>query len=236
MSILSTIATAAVNVLNAIPLGAIVKGAVFVGVAAYTAYVLVKRHKKIVKESEPETAENFSPVEEILKNGPLTSDDAFEDMDEEAQKICKNLRKTPKKKMFKKGKEKKQKNALLSDDDLTEITRIRDLGDDPTVEETIEDLRTTSLFDERIYKMMNEKPKKKKLKPSKKAKEVMSKKKKRKDMNLMEEWKSYGMSVGKSVKEAAASIAVTMGLEDEDEFDPDANISPEVKAAAPYLF
>lgn len=81
-------AKAALAALDAVPMGSVIKAAVGLGVMAFTAYVLIKRVRKMAKAKKER---NYSPVDEILANDFVVDSEAYDDMDPEARKICKKL-------------------------------------------------------------------------------------------------------------------------------------------------
>ena len=78
---------AGLHLLDGVPMGAVIKAAVGLGVMAFTTYVLIKRTRKMAEKDK----QNVSPVDEILENNYLVDSEVFDDMDPEARKICKKL-------------------------------------------------------------------------------------------------------------------------------------------------
>lgn len=130
-------AKAALMALDAVPMGSVIKAAVGLGVMAFTAYVLIKRVRKMSKAKKER---NYSPVDEILANDFVVDSEAYDDMDPEARKICKKLHRGGWKKA------KKRKSGVYSDKKRAYETRKREEADGEVV----------SLFDGEDEKEMEE--------------------------------------------------------------------------------
>lgn len=130
-------AKAALMALDAVPMGSVIKAAVGLGVMAFTAYVLIKRVRKMTK---PKKERNYSPVDEILANDFVVDSDVYDDMDPEARKICKKLHRGGWKKA------KKRKSGVYSDKKRVYEKRKREEADGEVV----------SLFDGEDEKEMEE--------------------------------------------------------------------------------
>lgn len=130
-------AKAALMALDAVPMGSVIKAAVGLGVMAFTAYVLIKRVRKMTKAKKER---NYSPVDEILANDFVVDSDAYDDMDPEARKICKKLHRGGWKKA------KKRKSGVYSDKKRAYEKRKREEADGEVV----------SLFDDEDEKEMEE--------------------------------------------------------------------------------
>ena len=130
-------AKAALMALDAVPMGSVIKAAVGLGVMVFTAYVLIKRARKMTKAKKER---NYSPVDEILANDFVVDSDAYDDMDPEARKICKKLHRGGWKKA------KKRKSGVYSDKKRAYEKRKREEADGEVV----------SLFDGEDKKEMEE--------------------------------------------------------------------------------
>lgn len=88
----------AVNYVAAMPPSTVIKAGIIVGVAVFTAVILVKHVTKVYKDTHNPRSVNRSPVDEILGVNYVTDSSAFEELDPEAQRICRELNKAAKKK------------------------------------------------------------------------------------------------------------------------------------------
>lgn len=115
-------AKAVLKLVDATPISAIIKAGIFVGVAAFTAYIMIKRVLEMRKKSTDE--KQYSPVDEILGKSYVTDSSVFDELDAETKKLCKKLNKggkRKKKKVVRKEETEKQRPvqtvSLFDDDD-----------------------------------------------------------------------------------------------------------------------
>lgn len=99
------------NIANKVPLGGIVKIGIMAGVTVFTAWVLIKRAKKMhaAANVDETTTEAASPVDEILHGKDYVNNvDDYDDMDPAARELCRKLNKMRKSKKAKRKAAKKR--------------------------------------------------------------------------------------------------------------------------------
>lgn len=226
---IKAVGSAVANVIAAAPVSAIIKGAVGLGIAVFTAYVLIKRTKKMHKDSHDDTHAHYSPVDEILHNNYVADVDAFDDMDPEAREICKKLNKDWKKRKKKKGVRIYHKKSR--DEDKARVVSLFDDNFDLEKEDD-EPLIREHVFYHSADEMLNAK---KRRRASKKAKDVMKSQRTRENMSkLASEWKEYGRATKDLANDTLLRVAKELGLTVED--DPDADLDDSIREQAPSLF
>ena len=104
---LATLAKAGLKLLENAPVGGLIKAGVLIGVAGFTCWVMIKRTLKMRKEAQESESGLFrSPVDDLLNNNYVANPDAYDDLDPEARRICKELNKS-----WKKSRKSKKKKA-----------------------------------------------------------------------------------------------------------------------------
>lgn len=95
-----TAVTTGLQIVGKMPMGGLIKLGVMAGVTVFTAWVLIKRAKKMHKNSnQEERNEATSPVDEILHGRDYVNNvDDFDDMDPAARELCRKLNKMRKNK------------------------------------------------------------------------------------------------------------------------------------------
>ena len=79
------------------PMSTAIKIGVMAGIAVFTGYIMIRRFRKMYNEAHAEKSTRRSQVDEILGVNYVTDPDAFDEMDPEAQRICRKLNKSMKK-------------------------------------------------------------------------------------------------------------------------------------------
>lgn len=130
IEVLKVAGTKFVEYAATLPVSGVIKLGVMAGIAVFTGVIMIKRAIKMYKEAHAEKSSRRSPVDDILGVNYVTNPEAFDDLDPEAQRICRKLnksakkRKKPRKFKFRKKPEKQPKPAknaevvsLFDDDD-----------------------------------------------------------------------------------------------------------------------
>ena len=223
---------AGLKVLEKAPVSGIIKAGIMVGVSAFTLWVMIKRTKKMRHEDE-ESSLFRSPVDEILSHNYVGDPEAFDDLDPEAQRICKKLCrgwKRPKKSSKKKAKAKKNENehvrvvSLFDDKDFD-----KEVPDPPPIyRDTVEMI--LDMDKRKAWKNFTPDPKKiaqAKENAKKKRKNAESKRKR-----IRKEWEMAGFN-SKSFREKLDQAARDLHLPVDDDDD---DIPDTFRAANPALF
>lgn len=102
---------AGLNIASKVPVGGMIKLGIMAGVTVFTAWVLIKRAKKMHDAANVDNAstEATSPVDEILHGKDYVNNvDDYDDMDPAARELCRKLNKMRKSKKAKKKAAKKR--------------------------------------------------------------------------------------------------------------------------------
>lgn len=217
------------NIITAVgnlPMGALIKMAIGAGVAVFTAYILIKRTKKMHEASQDDADTQYSPVDEILHGNNYAGNvDDFDDMTDEAKKICKKLNKG-----WRKGKKRKSVKARKRNKSAQTVSLFEDEDLDDVTEEDLKNIdrhfykdATDMLFNEEKIR----KTKKGHVKPN--VKKRINDRREANAKKIVEEWKEFaGVS-----KETLLKTAKDLGLYVD---DIDEEIDDEIREKAPYLF
>lgn len=233
---------AGLEVMSKAPVSGIIKAGIFVGVAGFTLWVMIRRTKKMHEDAQEKRY--TSPVDEILGKSYATDPDVYDDMDPIAKKICKKLNRgwKSKKKRKKEAAKRAQREvryktvSVFDDDDF-------DLNADEEAEEEAPAKKSTSKKEYHFYEDANDMlmaesaRRKRKKNPAKvkKAKENYRRNKAKKSSmeTLAKEWKESGVADSKTAKKRLDEIARELGLPVD---DIDDRISEETRKANPSLF
>ena len=198
-------------ILDGIPMGAIIKAAVAVGITVFTAWVLIKRTKKMHEEANKKSNETYSPVDEILSGHNYVGNvDDFDDMDPEARDICRKLNKNWRKRKKKKGL--KIHRRKVNRDSLKTVS----LFDDE--EEESEEKEKSRSYSSTSADLLCHDKKFRKATSCNNSEEI---KRRKRDLGkkLREEWKEFGMETKSSFDDAMQSIMEKLGLNEDDDDD-----------------
>ena len=222
---------AGLEVMSKVPASGIIKAGVFVGVAAFACWVMIKRTKKMHDAAHEDTARRRSPVDEILGKSYVSDADAYDDMDPVAKKLCKKLNRSWNGKAKKKKKTQKSSKRDVIDDRVKIVSVFDDeIGEDG-------DRRKHDFMYYTDADAMNHHLHPTKKKKSKKGK---SKKKGKKPVSLLEElkhigyeWKESGVADPKVARDRVDKIARELGLP-VDDFDD--NIDEDIRRSCSAIF
>lgn len=227
-------ASAGITAISKVPVSGLIKAGIFIGVAGFTFWVMVRRTKKMRKEMHNNEEVFRSPVDEILGKNYAGNVDDFDDLDPAAKEICKTLNKSYRKK----HKKAKRKAKSRSNKDV----RVVSLFDDPTdidamakeIEETGE---VPHFYKDAVDMMVNGSKRKTSKRKAANAKRRARKRFSDRMRDTAEEWKESGCASVETIKDRITQVGKDLGLVDsDDEETGDADISPEFKAANPTLF
>lgn len=217
------------EVMSKVPASGIIKAGVFVGVAAFACWVMIKRTKKMHEAAHDDPEQRRSPVDEILGKSYVSDVDAYDDMDPVAKKLCKKLNRGWNGKGKKKKKAQKAKRNVA--DDRVKVVSVFD-----EVEEGGErKSRDFTYFTDADAMNQHMHPNKKK-KSKKKGKKGVSKK----PTSLLDELKTIGYEFKESgitdpkvARDRVDKIAREMGLP-VDDFDDD--VSEDIRRSCSAIF
>jgi hypothetical protein len=223
-STIKAAASSALQIASKVPVSGIVKAAVFVGVCAFTVWVMIRHTKKVHEESGEEGQENRSIVDEILGKSYATDPDAYDDMDPEARRICKKLNKTRKK-----GKKKGKKVTPKKKENYRTVSLFeKDYDDDEE-----EDRPPPRFFKNADEMLFYDEQRRKAAKPRKKRKVKIDKEHASQLKQLIKEWKEAGCVDDETFKRRLDSIARDLGYSVRDLDDA---VSDSTRDDAPLLF
>ena len=240
---LATLAKAGLKLLENAPVGGLIKAGVLIGVAGFTCWVMIKRTLKMRKEAQESESGLFrSPVDDLLNNNYVANPDAYDDLDPEARRICKELnkswkksRKSKKKKASKK--ERAPKVVSLFNDDADPNLFDPDAEEDEDEEKEVADVpRPTSVLDMLIA---DDKKRAKRSANPDRVRRIRKNIRKRKDTArekmraLCQEWKDSGCADAKAFRAKVDQIARDLNLPVD---DLDDDIPDSFKEAHPSLF
>ena len=135
---------------NAQLVKAAVVGGIVIGVAVCSAWVLIRHIKKMHEEANAEMSYERSPIDDILGVNYVGDTDVYEDMDPEAQRICRKLNKSWNKNQRKNRTAKKMKSKKAKKVGKKTVKKIRDAmkRDENTVVVSLFDGPSPLIFDE----------------------------------------------------------------------------------------
>lgn len=245
---LKLLAQAGLKALEKAPVGGLLKAGVLIGAAAFTCWVMIKRTLKMKKEAEESESGLFrSPVDDILSNNYAVNPDAYDDLDPEARRICKELNKSWKKSHKRNGKKKKstlKKETSKKSKDDNDV-KVVSLFDGANLDDIDTDVMGKEVADEapnHVLEMLIRDDKKKREKKSvnpdrvKKIKKNIRKRKEsaRERMRVLcQEWKDSGCADAKAFRDRVDQIARDLNLPVD---DLDDDIPDSFREAHPSLF
>lgn len=224
---------AVVKLVDATPMGAIIKAGVFVGVAAFTAFIMIKRVLEMRKKSNDE--KHYSPVDEILGKSYATDASIFDELDAETKKLCKKLNKGGKKK-----KKHVRKEETVKRERPVEVVSLFDDVDDEDydpehatlAEQFVHGCRRPKTVNDILAEEARQKNARKGSQP-KKRKVDYGKERRSATKQAVSDFGIFAKEYTEVSKEKLLKVAKELGLPVD---DIDEEIPDEIREAAPNLF